>query len=53
MKNSWWGWLDRDDDPCSRSYDFIEVHPIWEMWWFRIGGAAAGICLLWFFWSVL
>jgi len=53
MTRSWRGLLNGDDDRSSHSYDFIEARPVWETWQFRISVAAAGICLLWFFWQAL
>lgn len=50
---SWWRWVHGEDDRCSRAYDFVETHPVWENWWFRIGVVVVLISIFWFFLSVL
>jgi hypothetical protein len=53
MTLTWLEWLQEKDERNSHSYDFIEAHPVWEKWWFRIGVAVICIYPVLFFWPVL
>jgi hypothetical protein len=46
-----WEWfMGRDEDELESLYTLHETHPVWKMWWFRIGTTALCIGLAWFFW---
>ena len=47
MTSGWTGWFLQNGETDSLSYDFGEARPAWKSWWFRIGFAAACVCLLW------